>query len=59
MVGGIIIAVILLVVFPVLVSLGMGALAAMLAMSTNRTANAEHAGSELWQVAHADPYHHD
>lgn len=56
MVGGIIIVVVLVIAFPVAVMMGMGAVAAALAVTTNRASNSAHVGTELYDVARADPY---
>ena len=54
MVGGIVIAVILVFVFPVVVLMSMAALAALLGQATKQSVDAQHEGSELLEVSETD-----
>ena len=56
MVGGIVIAVVLVVVFPVVVMMSMALIAALLGSTTKTSVDAQHEGSELLEVSEADFY---
>ena len=56
MVGGIVIAVILVVVFPVVVMMSMALLAALLGQTTKNSVDTAHEGSELLEVSETDFY---
>ncbi len=56
MVGGIVIAVLLVIVFPVVVMMSLALVAAVLGAATKNRVDAEHEGSELLEVSEADFY---
>jgi flagellar basal body-associated protein FliL len=56
MVGGIIIAVVLIVVFPVMVMMSMALLAALLGATTKNSVDNQHEASELLEMSEANPY---
>ena len=56
MVGGIIIVVLLLVVFPVAVMMSMALVAALLGATAKNAVDADHEGSELLEISESNPY---
>ena len=56
MVGGIVIAVLLVIVFPVTVMMSMTLVAALLGTTTKNSVDAQHEGSELLEVSETDYY---
>ena len=56
MAGGIIIAVLLVVVFPVMIMMSMAAIAALLGATTKNSVDKQHEGSELLEMSEANPY---
>ncbi|MGI9604789.1 MAG: hypothetical protein ACR2P0_01495 [Acidimicrobiales bacterium] len=56
MVGGIVIAVLLLVVFPVAIMMSGAILAAVLGSSAKNAVDAEHVDSELLEISESNPY---
>ena len=56
MVGGIVIAVLLVVVFPVAVMMSMALVAALLGTTTKNSVDAVHEGSELLEVSETNYY---
>lgn len=56
MVGGIVIAVLLVIVFPVVVMMSLALVAAVLGATTKNSVDAEHEGSELLEVSETDFY---
>ena len=56
MVGGIIIAVLLIVVFPVMIMMSMAGIAALLGATTKNSVDNQHEGSELLEMSEANPY---
>ena len=56
MVGGIIIAVVLIVVFPVMIMMSMAGIAALLGATTKNSVDNQHVGSELLETSEANPY---
>jgi len=56
MVGGIIIVVLLLVVFPVAIMMSGAVFAAMVGSTTKNAVDAKHEGSELLEVSESNPY---
>ena len=56
MVGGIVIAVLLVVVFPVLVMMSMTLIAALLGTTTKNAVDEQHADSELLELSESNPY---
>jgi len=56
MVGGIIIVVLLLVVFPVAIMMSGAVFAAMVGSTTKNAVDAKHEGSELLEISESNPY---
>ncbi len=56
MVGGIVIAVLLVIVFPVAVMMSMALIAALLGTTTKNTVDADNEGSELLEVSETNFY---
>jgi hypothetical protein len=56
MVGGIVIAVVLVVVFPVAVMMSLALVAALLGSTTKNSVDADHEGSELLDVSETNFY---
>jgi hypothetical protein len=56
MAGGIVIAVILVVVFPVMVMMSLTLVAALLGTTTKNSVDGQHEGSELLEVSETDFY---
>lgn len=56
MVGGIVLVVVLVLVFPVVTIMSMTAVAAVLGATTKNSVDAEHNGSELLEISEANPY---
>lgn len=56
MVGGIIIVILLLVVFPVAIMMSGAIFAALIGSTSKSAVDAEHAGSELLEVSESNPY---
>jgi len=56
MLGGIVIAVILVVVIPVTIMMSMVAVAALLGTTTKNAVDGDHADSELLEISEANPY---
>jgi hypothetical protein len=56
MVGGIVIAVLLIVVFPVMIMMSMAVIASLLGATTKNSVDNQHEGSELLEMSEANPY---
>ena len=56
MVGGIIIVVLLLVVFPVAIMMSGALFAALIGSTTKNAVDAEHQDSELLEISESNPY---
>ncbi len=56
MVGGIIIAVVLLLVFPVMIIVSGGILTAMLSMALKKSVDNQYVGTEALELSRSNPY---
>ena len=56
MVGGIIIAVVLLLVFPVVIIMSGGILTAMLSMALKKSVDSQYVGTEALELSRSNPY---
>lgn len=56
MVGGIIIAVVLLLVFPVVIIMSGGILTAMLSMALKKSVDNQYVGTEALELSRSNPY---